>query len=35
MAGGQVPKASKLSGRAEVVRHVTWFLEAVENLRGE
>ena len=24
---------ARLSGRAEVVRHVTWFLEAVENFR--
>ena len=24
---------ARLSGRAEVMRHVTWFLEAVENFR--
>ena len=24
---------ARLSGRAEVVRHVTWFLEALENFR--
>jgi uncharacterized protein len=24
---------ARLSGRAEVVRHITWFLEAVENFR--